>query len=90
MTLYSDEVKRIVKSYEWPEGERLIIEFQDGYDVIEQPYLIVRLFRDNFNLFDGVEQLKIAKIINDLIPRLNAGGIPTVLDVAKGDGRLDR
>lgn len=89
MTLYSDEVKRIVKSYDWPPGERLKIEFQDAW-LGQSQYLIFRIFRDNFSSFDGIEQLRIAKMIGDLIPRLNSMGIPTRFDVAPGDGRIVR
>lgn len=89
MTLYSDEVRRIIRSYEWPEGDRLRLEVLDGYDdATGQSFLWLRMFRDNFIQFDGVEQLRIAKIMNDLIPRLISSGIPTRLEVAKGDGRV--
>jgi len=95
-TLYSEnpEAKKVVQSYDWPPGGRLRIDFQDKYLRHPTPeghtrVLILRLFRDNFNTFDGVEQLRIAKIIGDLIPRLNSMGIPTFFEVAKGDGSVD-
>lgn len=91
MTLYSDDVKRVIKSYDWPPGNRLRLDPVDGHDDITgTEYLVLRIYRNNFSSFDGVEQLKIAKIFSDLIPRLTTMGIPTILDVAKGDGLVAR
>lgn len=92
-TLYSDEVKRVIRSYDWPPGNRLRMEVdeepltaptKDGHTKC----LTLVLFRDNFSSFDGTEQLRIAKIIGELIPKLNSMGVPTQLRVAKGDGRV--
>ena len=92
-TLYSEEVRKIIRSYPWPPGNRLRLEVDE--EPLTAPTreghmkcLTLVLFRDNFNSFDGVEQLRIAKIIGELIPRLNSMGIPTQLRVAKGDGRV--
>lgn len=90
MSLYSDEVKKIIKSYDWPPGERLRLEIVEETDIQDSPVLVIKMFRDNFITFDGVEQMRIAQIMNDLIPRLTSTGTPTRLEVAKGDGRIGR
>lgn len=92
MTLYSEEVKRIINSYPWPDGDRLKVRVEElFFDVPTKDghtsCLKIWLYSENFATFDGVEQLRIAKIINSLVPRLNAMGIPTIFDVDKGDGR---
>jgi len=91
VSLYSEEVTKVVQSYEWPPGGRLTLEFVDGFDASGvNPCLVIRMFRDNFIQFDGTEQMRIAHIMNDLIPRLISMGTPTRLEVAKGDGRVER
>jgi len=93
VTLYSEnpEIKKVVQSYDWPPGKRLKMEFVDKHFDVPTPeghtrIMVLRLFRDNFNTFDGVEQLRIAKMVGDLIPRLHSMGIPTGFEVAPGDG----
>lgn len=90
MSLYSEEVKRIIQSYDWPEGNRLALEIGEEKDILDNSVLVIRMFRDNFVTFDGIEQMRIAKIMNDLIPRLISTGVPTRLEVAKGDGQNGR
>lgn len=91
MTLYNEDVKRIIKSYDWPPGNRLIIDPVDGYDEnLGVEFLELRIYRDNFIQFDGVEQQRIANIFNDLIPRLHLMGVNARFNVAPGDGRIAR
>lgn len=90
MTLYSEDASRIIKSYDWPPGNRLWIDPADGVDAAGNPCLVLYIYRNNFIKFDGVEQLRIAKIFNELIPNLIDHGIPTRLEVVKGDERLAR
>lgn len=90
MTLYSENVKRIIQSYDWPPGNRLKLEIVEEVDSLDNPVLVLKMFRENFILFDGVEQMRIAQIMNDLIPRLISSGVPTRLEVAKGDGQIER
>lgn len=90
MSLYSETVKKIIGSYEWPPGKRLRLEIGEETDVLDEPVLVLRIFRENFITFSGVDQMKIANIMNDLIPRLISSGVPTRLEVAKGDGQIER
>lgn len=83
MSLYSDEVKKMVRSYEWPKN--LMLDVQDGFDEISHSeFLWIVLYRDNFITIDGVDQLRVSKMINDLIPRLIMAGVPTRLIVKPG------
>lgn len=90
MTLYSDKAKRIIQSYDWPPGNRLWIDPADGLDAGSNPCLVLYIYRGNFITFDGVEQVRISKIFNELIPQLIAEGIPTRLEVVDGNERLAR
>lgn len=90
MTLYSNKAERIIKSYDWPPGNRLWLDPADGLDAGGHPCLVLYIYRNNFITFDGVEQMRIAKIFNELIPHLISEGIPTRLEVVNGDERLAR
>ena len=90
MTMYSDDVKRIIQSYDWPPGNRFWLDPADGFDAGGNACLVLYIYRNNFITFDGVEQLRISKIFNSLIPQLLELGVPTRLEVVKGDERLAR
>lgn len=78
-SLYTDEVKQIVRLPQWP--DTLAMEVVE-YDT----HLGLRLFRDNFETFDGVEKEVIAKTIGDVILKVRALGVPMYLEVARGHG----
>lgn len=83
MTLYSDEVKALLRSYDWPTGLIVdIIEYSD--------YIGVRLHRDNFETFDGVDKQFIAKQVGAAIEAVRKRGCPCYMEVVKGDGKSVR
>lgn len=72
-TLYTDDVRRFVRSRPWPLSLRWeIVDYDD--------YLALRLFRDNFNSFDGEERYHIAMIIKETLEKIRADGIPIYLE----------
>lgn len=84
-SLYSNEIRQYIKSRNWPKGKRLDIEIVEYED-----YLGFRLFRDNFNSFNGEDRLQIAMMIKEIMEKVRGDGIPCYLEVAKGDGRGSR
>lgn len=79
-SLYSTEVKQTLGRFEWPKG--LII------DVVEYDnHLGLRLYRDNFETFDGVDKEFIAKQIGGAIAAVREKGCPLYLEVARGNGK---
>ena len=79
-TLYSDDIKKYVRGRQWPAG--LI------YEIVEYEFhLGMRLFRDNFNAFDGEDKLQIAMMVKECMETIRKMGIPIYMEVAKGDGR---
>lgn len=84
-SLYSAEIKQFVESRKWPKGKRLRLEVVEYED-----YLGFRLFRDNFNSFDGEDRLQIAMTIKEIMEKIRADGIPCYIEVAKGDGNGPR
>lgn len=80
MTLYSDEIKSLLRNYNWPAGLVVdIIEYSD--------YLGMRLYRDNFETFDGVDKQFIAKQVGGAIEAVRKRGCPCYMEVVKGDGK---
>lgn len=79
-SLYDDSIKQFIHTRPWPKG--LIVE------VVEyEEYLALRLFRNNFSAFDGVDQLYTAGLIQEVINGVRQSHIPCYLEVAPGDGR---
>ena len=79
MTLYSDEIKELVRSCEWP--RRLVL------DVIEYPeYLGIRLHRNNFESFSSADKKVIAERVGQVIMAIRSKGCPCYMEVVKGDG----
>lgn len=79
-SLYTDEVKKTLSRFTWPKG--LII------DVIEyEDHLGLRLYRDNFETFDGVDKEFIAKQVGGAITSVRQRGCPLYMEVAAGNGR---
>jgi len=77
--LYSDEAKRVLHSYEWPAD--LVIEIVEYED-----HMGFRLFRDNFESFDGVDKEFIAKQVGGAITAVRKLGCPMYLEVSRGHG----
>lgn len=78
-SLYTDEVRVIVRTQPFPEGLAIEIAEYEGH-------LGFRLFRDNFETFDGVDKQYIAGLVGATIKRIRDVGIPCYLEVAKGNG----
>lgn len=79
-TLYSDEIKKYIRSRQWPAGLKIeLVEYE--------LYLGMRLFRDNFNSFDGEDKLQIAMMVKECMEKIRGDGIPIYMEVAKGDGQ---
>lgn len=75
MTLYTDEVKRIVKEIKAP-SPRFI------YDVVEYPHwLTLRMYRDNFELFPDSQREELAQWFGLQISRIRKTGIPCFAEV---------
>ncbi len=79
-TLYSLEIRRYLLQRKWPKG--LIV------DTVEYPtHIALRLYRDNFNSFGGVDQLSISQLVGETINAVRSQGCPCNLEVAPGDGK---
>lgn len=79
-TLYSDEIRNYIYTRAWP--TRLLFEI-----VEYEEYLGFRLFRDNFNRFDGEDRRQIAMMVKEVMEKVRADGIPIYMEVVSGDGR---
>jgi hypothetical protein len=79
-SLYTDEVRAFLLSTKWPKG--LVINTVE-YDT----HIALRLYRDNFETFDGVDKLKISQLLGETINALRNQGCPCYLEVAKGNGK---
>lgn len=80
MTLYTDEIKQMLselaRTHTLPRG--LV------FDVVEyEHHLALRLYRDNFETFDGVDKQQIANKIGDIILRIRQKGVPCYMEVEK-------
>lgn len=79
-TLYSDEIKRFLRQVPWTKG--LVL------DVIEyDTHLAIRLYRENFETFDGEGKKAISKLIGETINAVRKQGCPIYLEVAAGNGK---
>lgn len=81
-TLYTDEIKRFVRSRNWPSGLML--------DVIEyEEYLGFRFYRDNFITFDAEQQRQIAATVKEVMEKIRSLGIPCYMEKVESvsDGR---
>jgi len=73
VTLYSDEVRNFIRTRDWPRGL--------AWEVVEYPdYLGFRLFRDNFNSFDGEDRLQIAMMVKEVMEKIRKDGIPIYME----------
>ena len=78
MTLYTDEVRRIVKTRKSPYHPRFI------YDVIEYKWgLALRMYRDNFELFSDHERETIVEWMFTQLATISKTGIPCYVEVFK-------
>lgn len=72
-TLYTPEIRRFVRTRNWPKG--LVV------DVIEyEEYLAFRFYRDNFIQFDGETQRHIASIVKEVMEKIRGLGIPCYME----------
>ena len=79
-SLYSDEIRRYINTRSWP--KRIV------WEVIEyEGYLGFRLFRDNFNAFDGEDRMQIAMMVKEIMEKIRKDGVPIYMEVAAGNGR---
>lgn len=79
-SLFSDEIRMFIRTRDWPRGL--------AYEVVEyEEHLSLRLFRDNFNAFDGEDRLQIAMMVKEVMEKIRKDGIPIYMEVAKGNGR---
>jgi len=75
MSLYTDEVRRIVKTIKAPSRHFI-------YDVIEYPrWLTLRMYRDNFELLPEDMRVSTAMWMQEQLKRVNATGIPCYLEI---------
>jgi hypothetical protein len=75
VTLYTDEVKRIVKEIKAPYPNFI-------YDVVEYPrWLTLRMYRDNFELFSDPKRETLALWFGEQIARIQKTGIPCYAEV---------
>jgi hypothetical protein len=75
MTLYTDEVRRIVKEVKAPYPTFI-------YDVVEYPrWLTLRMYRDNFELFNDSRREELAQWFGLQISRIRKTGIPCYAEV---------
>lgn len=85
-SLFTGEISQAFHSRKWPKGLRA--------DIVERitaqtgdPYLQLVFYRDNFNSFDGEDQLQIAMMVKEFMEKVRAMGVPIYMAVQKGDGR---
>jgi len=72
--LYTAEVRELLHSYKWPKGLIVhVVEYQN--------HISLRLYRDNFITFDGVDMEYVAKVINEALSKINKLGCPCLLEV---------
>lgn len=76
-SLYDDEAKKILRSYNWPKG--LVIDVVEYTNPL--PHLNIRLYRNNFETFDGVDKEYISKMIGEAIMRVRKLGCACFLEV---------
>lgn len=79
-SLYSNELRVFVRTRNWPRHL--------AWEVVEyDEHLGFRLFRDNFNSFDGEDRLQIAMMVKEVMEKIRGVGIPIYMEVVKGNGR---
>lgn len=80
-SLYSNEIRRYLRGQDWPRGVIPdVVEFEDC--------LKIRLYRDNLNKLDAHAKLKLVEILNTVLSKIRADGIPIYTWVAEGDGLI--
>ena len=85
-SLYSPEISAFFHSLQWPKNFKVQIVERKAADDL---YLQFIVFRDNFNQFDGVDRLQIAKMVKDFMEKVRKMGVPIYMEVSKGDGRAE-
>lgn len=88
--LITNEIRQYIKSRPWPSlnGQRPKIEVMQNDYVGDEffPHVEFIMYRDNFNMFDGEQQMMIAGIMQEIHKKLRDSGIPTTLEVKAGVG----
>ena len=75
MTLYTEEVRRIVHGEKAPFSKFI-------YDGVEYPnWLTLRMYRDNFEMFSDYQRTVLATWFGEQIERVNKAGIPCYAEV---------
>lgn len=87
-SLYSNEIRRFIKSQPWP--ARLEWRVVERSTPDTGPFLQFVLFRDNINALDSDDKLHLAKLLNEVLHGVQKNGVPIYTEVAKGDGRSER
>lgn len=78
-SLYTTEVKRIIKSFNFPKN--LVV------DIVEYEFhLAMRFYRENINSLDGVDKTRFAYSLNDCLWKIRNTGIPIYTEVVPGNG----
>lgn len=78
-SLYTDEVKQIVHAFPLPPG--MLADIVE-YDL----YLGFRLYRDNFETFDGEQKKFASEQIQRIFSSVRGMGCPFYLEVVAGNG----
>lgn len=77
MTLYTDEVKKVVKTAKFPKGFRYdIMEFP----LADPPQLRLYIYKDNFSLFPDSKIETIAFELNKVLEQIQNMGVPIILE----------
>lgn len=85
-SLYTEELEKYLHAQDWPKGFAWrIIEIDDRET--NRRYLQFQVFRDNLNALDGVDKLRVAKMLNDCLSRISKSGVPIYTEVARGNGQ---
>jgi hypothetical protein len=72
-SLYTDDVQKFITTRDWPlKLQWEVVEYEDS--------LGFRLFRDNFNSFDGEDRLHIAMMVKEVMEKIRKMGIPIYME----------
>lgn len=87
-SLYSDDISKYLHSRDWPQSFRWrIIEINDTE--WGRRYLNFQVFRDNINAMDGVDKLRVAKLMQEALMYVSKHGTPIYTQVVRGDGSVE-
>ena len=76
--LYTDEIRRVLFDMRDSLPKGLVLDF------IEYPnHLSIRVYRDNFDAFDGVDRVQISSVLAKTMDNLRKTGVPIYLEAEK-------